>query len=263
MGAVDSSFTGSIPRNYDRYLGPNIFVDYAADLASRVAAYEPASILELAAGTGIVSQKIAERAPVASFTITDLNEDMLAIAAEKVGPRVKRQVADAMNLPFEADSFDIIACQFGVMFFPDKAASFSEARRVLKPGGRYVFNVWAKMARNPFSETAFDAGSRFLPDNPPQFYKVPFSYPDPEIVVADLKAGGFAHIEFEVLDLEKPVANWRDFAKGLVHGNPLSIELQAGGVDPDQVVEAIGDALILRFGEGGTMPLQALVFTAG
>jgi SAM-dependent methyltransferase len=267
MTDVASQFVGSIPENYDRGLGPNIFHDYAEDLARRVGEIGPANVLELAGGTGIVSRKLRDAlADAARLVVTDLNAPMLEVAGGKFrdGERVEFMPADAMALPFDDAAFDLIACQFGVMFFPDKIASFREASRVLKPGGSYVFNVWGDMAANPFSQCAYDVGARFFPDDPPGFYRVPFSYGDPRVVRADLQASGWAAIECETIALQKTVLDSAAFARGIVFGNPLIEEIrQRGGVDANDVVEALIKEFRDRFGpEPFTMPLEATVFVA-
>ena len=266
MQATDVHFTGSVPDYYDRLLGPNIFIDYARDLAARASAGSPSLILELAAGTGIVSREIKSVLPDANLVITDLNQPMLDVAAARFlsAESVKFREADAMELPFEDGSFDLLACQFGVMFFPDKVRSFKEAKRLLKPGGRYIFNTWGEMTANPFAMIADECAMRFFPENPPGFYKAPFSYPDPEVVIADLKTAGWEHVEFERLTLRKAVADWGDFARGLVFGNPLKAEIEArGGVDPEDVVAALKKELADAFSGGdGCMQLQAGVYTA-
>jgi ubiquinone/menaquinone biosynthesis C-methylase UbiE len=266
MQATDVHFTGSVPDYYDRLLGPNIFIDYARDLAKRAKAVSPKSILELAAGTGIVSREIKSVLPDANLVVTDLNQPMLDVAAAKFQPDegVEFREADAMALPFDDACFDLVACQFGVMFFPDKVQSFKEAQRLLKPGGHYVFNTWGEMSANPFAMVADKCARRFFPENPPGFYKAPFSYPDPEVIIADLKAAGWKDVEFEMLTLRKAVADWGDFARGLVFGNPLKAEIEArGGVDPEDVVAALKKELTDAFSGGdGCMQLQAGVYTA-
>jgi len=165
----------------------------------------------------------ATRAAGAALTVSDLNAPMLDIARAKLAGRAGAEavVADAMALPFADASMDLIVCQFGVMFFPDKPASFREAARVLAPGGRYLFNTWGTTAENPFSEVASEVSAAAFPDDPPGFYRVPFSYPDPAAVRADLAAGGFGEVEHRRVAFEAEVADPARFARGIVYGNPL------------------------------------------
>ena len=264
---TSTNFTGSVPENYDKGLGPYVFEPFAKDLARRVAGFDANEVLELAAGTGIVTRQLRDALPAsARLVATDLNAPMLEIAQTKfaIKEAVKFQPADAMDLPFEDESFDLIVSQFGVMFFPDKPASFREARRVLRPGGTYLFNAWSSMSDNSFSEITYAAGEHFFPDDPPQFYKVPFSYPDIDTAYADLAAGGFEDISHETIDFEKEVDNWGLFARGLVLGNPFGEEIEnRPGVEASEVIDAIIVALIDAFGENpGLMPLKATVFNA-
>ena len=176
---------------YDLGLGPHIFDDHAEDLAKRAADANPTVVLEIAAGTGIVTRKLRDALnPATHLVATDLNPPMLAVAGAKFaqGEKVEFKPADAMALPFEDAAFDLVVCQFGVMFFPDKQVALREAARVLRPGGRYLFNVWGSMSENPFSEIVYDVGAEFFPDDPPGFYKVPFGYSDQSIVMADMEA---------------------------------------------------------------------------
>jgi SAM-dependent methyltransferase len=267
MTGTASHFTGSIPENYDSGLGPNIFVDYADDIARRAGAAGAASVLELAAGTGIVSRRLRDALGAeASLTVTDLNPPMLEVAQTKFrdGEAVTFTPADAMALPFGDAAFDLIVCQFGVMFFPDKIASYREAARALRPGGRYLFSTWGSMAENPFSQIAYDVTERFFPGDPPGFYKVPFSCADPAAVTDDLRAAGWQDIAHEVIELDKTVTDYARFARGMVYGNPLIEEIRArGGVEPDDVVAALIDEMQSRWGPSpGTMPLRAIVFEA-
>ena len=155
MAATDKLFAGSIPEIYERYFVPLIFAVYARDLAERIARVEPQNLLETAAGTGVLTRAIAARLPAhARIVATDLNQPMLDHAATKQSQpdRVTWRQADALALPFEDKTFDVVACQFGAMFFPDKVAAYREARRVLKPRGHFFFNVWDKISDNEFAD---------------------------------------------------------------------------------------------------------------
>jgi ubiquinone/menaquinone biosynthesis C-methylase UbiE len=262
-----ASFIGSIPQHYDQGLGPMIFVDYAADIARRVAAGYPARVLETAAGTGIVTRKLRDVLPAgARLTATDLNPPMLDVARTKfrAGEQVEFQPADAVALPFADGSFDAVVCQFGVMFFPDQAKSCSEVYRVLAPRGRYVFSVWDSHRYNPFGRIAHEATGRFFPMDPPQFYSVPFSCHQIDPIKEFLIAAGFSDISVAVVSLEKEIPDTELFARGLVYGNPLIDQVRArGGVEPELIVDALVEALSREFGvDPGRMPLQAILFSA-
>lgn len=262
----DAAFIGSIPEHYDQGLGPMIFVDYAADIARRAAALSPARVLETAAGTGIVTRALRDALPAgAHLTATDLNPPMLEIARAKfrVGEQVEFQPADAMALPFADGSFEAVVCQFGVMFFPDKGKSYREVFRVLAPGGRYLFNVWDSHRYNPFGRIAHEVAGSFFPADPPQFYNVPFSYPQIDPIKDSLTTAGFTDIDVAVVRLEKEIPDASAFARGIVYGNPLIEQIRARGGEPERVHEAMTQALRREFGaEPGRMPLQAIVFSA-
>ena len=194
MADSDRVFAGSIPQIYERYLVPLIFTPYAIDLARRVAARAPARVLEIAAGTGVVTRHLASTLPAAvSVTATDLNQPMLDHAAAIGTTRpVEWRQADALALPFADRSFDAVVCQFGVMFFPDKQQAFREARRVLQPGGAFLFNVWDRIEENEFADTVTRALATCFPDDPPRFMaRVPHGHHDLNAVERDLAGGGF------------------------------------------------------------------------
>jgi ubiquinone/menaquinone biosynthesis C-methylase UbiE len=153
MQPVDIRFSGSVPANYERYLVPLLFRPYAELLAQRAAAMAPKRILETAAGTGVVTAALASALPQSEIIATDLNQAMLDVASSRVSAsNVSFREADALALPFDDGSFDLVVCQFGIMFYPDKVAGNAEARRVLRDGGRYLLAIWNHLDKNPLSE---------------------------------------------------------------------------------------------------------------
>lgn len=254
MANSDSQFAGSIPEIYDRYLGPVIFQPYADDLARRVAAREPQAVLETAAGTGIVTRAMAEALPAgAAITATDLNQPMLDYAARKTpSTRVSWRQADALYLPFDDGSFDAVVCQFGAMFFPDKPAAYREARRVLKPHGAFLFNVWGPIARNEFADVITQAVAALFPDDPPSFLpRIPYGYHDVAVIQRELESAGFSSVKIETLDVQGAAQSARHPAIGFCQGTPLRNEIEAR--DParlNEATEAAAAALAARFGSG-------------
>lgn len=265
--AEDRAFAGSIPQLYERYLVPLIFEPYAVDLAGRVARHAPREVLEIAAGTGVVTRQLARVLPAVSrITATDLNAPMIQEAqARGTEVPVKWRAADATDLPFDDACFDAVACQFGVMFFPDKARAFAEARRVLRPGGRLFFNAWDAIGHNEFADVVTQALARLFPDDPPRFMaRVPHGYADPGVVRRDLAAGGFAgDVQVEVVTASSRAASARDAAIAFCQGTPLRNEIEARR--PGALAEATDRAeaaLAGRFGHGLIEGrIQAIVYT--
>jgi ubiquinone/menaquinone biosynthesis C-methylase UbiE len=258
-----AKFVGSIPENYDKCLGPHIFAGYAEDLTRRVAALNPAAVLELAAGTGILSRKLRDAlADQCELIASDLNPPMLEVAKAKfrAGELIRFEEVDATDLPFDDASVDVIVCQFGVMFFPDKHRSYTEARRVLRPGGHYLFNVWDSWDRNFFAQTVHQTVESFFPGNPPGFYQVPFGYHDAGEIEESLSRAGFTRVSVEPVAIDSTIRSAADFAQGLVFGNPLHEEIVNLGGDPEEVCAAVAAAVDREL--GSEMRLQALVVDA-
>jgi SAM-dependent methyltransferase len=265
MSELDRTFAGSIPETYDAYMGPMLFEPFAREVAGRFKGFAGA-ILETAAGTGRLTRALAEVAPAARITATDLNPPMLQRAAALVdAPNVTWQAADAQALPFADDAFDAVVCQFGVMFLPDRVGGYFEARRVLKTGGLFVFSVWDRLEANDLSHVAQEAIAALYPDNPPNFFeRVPFAYNDPDRIRADLAAAGFARIIIDTVRLPTPAASAADAARGLCLGTPLRNELEARGPQAlEGALQAATEALTSRFGDGAIEGTgQAVVVSA-
>ncbi|GAB3260293.1 class I SAM-dependent methyltransferase [Chitinimonas naiadis] len=231
MAESDKLFAGSIPERYDTLMVPLIFEVYAADLAARVAALAPGSVLETAAGSGVVTRALAPRlGPDTRYVVTDLNQPMLDHAASRqaADSRIEWRQADALHLPFEAAVFDIVCCQFGAMFFPDRVAGYAEARRVLRPGGRFVFSVWDRIEENAFAEAVTQAVAEVFPDDPPQFLaRTPHGYHDIALIREDLERAGFADIVIETREAVSRAPSARDVATAYCQGTPLRSEIEA------------------------------------
>lgn len=246
MPSTDSVFAGSIPGLYDRYLGPLLFEPYAVEVARRAREWGPRHILETAAGSGVVTEALHRALPDSKIIATDLNPAMLEVAAKRMrSERVRFQPADALDLPFDDGSFDLVVCQFGAMFFPDKVRGNAEARRVLREGGRYLFVVWDSVDRNPGSEEVGKAVASLFPDNPPNFIdRTPFGYSDVAQIEHDLLAAGFTDIELETVEKRSRAPSARDLAIGMCCGSPLRSEIEER--DPamlDAAVERAAAAL--------------------
>lgn len=266
MDDNSAQFVGSIPELYDRGLGPVIFEDFSADMAQRVKALGPKLMVETAAGTGILTRALRDALPGRTKIIaTDLNPPMLEVGRRKFarGEPVVLQPADAVNLPFDDECCDLLVCQFGLMFFPDKEQSYRTAYRVLEDGGHYLVSVWDSHAHNTFGAAIHRVVARFFPDDPPQFYAVPFSCSAIDPIKEGLMAAGFGSVEVGVKRIEKVVADPELFARGAVFGNPLLDQIRARGGNPDAVAQAVLAELSAEFGtEPMVLQLQEIVFTA-
>ncbi|MCZ4124650.1 class I SAM-dependent methyltransferase [Streptomyces sp. H39-S7] len=251
----DAVFAGSIPELYDDYLVPLIFQPYAEDLARRVADRHPGQVLEVAAGTGVVTRAVARALPGAvDLVATDLNQAMLD-HAEAVGATrpVRWQQADAMRLPFAAASFDVVFCQFGVMFFPDKVRAFAEARRVLRPGGTLLFNVWDRIEENEFADIVTTTLAGVYRDDPPRFLaRTPHGHSDLTAIADDLASAGFAAApRYETLAARSRAASAHVPAIAYCQGSPLRTEIEERtGADLAEATAACAAAIAKRCGSG-------------
>jgi ubiquinone/menaquinone biosynthesis C-methylase UbiE len=269
MTATDKLFAGSIPEIYDRLLVPLIFERYARDLAERIAVMRPQEVLETAAGTGVLTSALASRLPPEGRIVaSDLNQPMLDRAASRrnLDRRVTWRQADALALPFDDRSFDIVACQFGVMFFPDKVKGYKEVRRVLRPRRRFFFNVWDRLAENEFAETVNDAVAALVPNDPPAFMaRTPHGYYDVGKIRNDLTAAGFSDVSIETVTHASKAPSPREPAVAFCQGTPLRNEIEARGASLEGATDAAAAALAKRFGNGpieGRIKAHVIVATA-
>jgi ubiquinone/menaquinone biosynthesis C-methylase UbiE len=268
MATEDKVFTGNIPAIYEKFMVPMLFEPYAHDIAERLAKFQPKTILELAAGTGAVTRAVAQRlASDARMTVTDLNQPMLDEARARLGDdgRITWQQADALALPFADQSFDAAICQFGAMFFPDKIKGYSEAKRVLKPGGHLIFNVWDRLANNEFVVVVQDVLNALFPADQTRFMeRTPHGYHDTQAITEQLKSAGFSNVSAEAVELKSRAESALAAATGYCQGNPLRNEIEArmpGGLAT--VTQKVADALEKRFGTGPIEgKISAFVITA-
>jgi SAM-dependent methyltransferase len=264
---VDNNFTGSIAALYEEYLVPLIFQPYAGDLANRLQSRKLHRVLEIACGTGVVTRALASTLPSSVDIIaTDLNPAMINEAsAVGTSRNVTWQVADAMKLPFEDNSFDAIICQFGVMFFPDKVAAFKEARRVLKRDGVFLFNVWDRIEDNEFADVVTNALVAELPHDPPRFLaRTPHGYHDRAGIERDLVSAGFNTTEIETVTKRSCASSPAAPAIAYCQGTPLRSELErAAPNELARLTDLATEAVAQRFGRGDVDGrIQAHVVTA-
>ncbi|QSI78030.1 class I SAM-dependent methyltransferase [Niveibacterium microcysteis] len=230
MAEIDKVFAGSIPAFYDTLMVPMIFEAYAAATAALVAATSPRTVLETAAGSGVVTRALAPQLDADTcYVVSDLNRPMLDFAAARQGPdaRIGWRQVDALDLPFDDATFDVVCCQFGAMFFPDRVAGYAEARRVLKPGGRFVFCVWDRIEENAFADEVTQAVAAVFPHDPPRFLaRTPHGYHDVARIRDDLRRAGFADIKIETREEVSRAASAHDAATAYCQGTPLRNEIE-------------------------------------
>ena len=254
-------FKHSTPVLYDRYMGPLLFAPYAEHVAGTVAPLRPNRILETAAGTGIVTRAVGDALPSAKIVATDINPAVVDFAAQHAeSENVTFQAADAQQLPFDVESFDLVLCLFGVMFFPDKVRANAEARRVLRPGGRYVLVTFDRLELNPVPKAAGEAVATLFPEDPRYMERGPFSYTDAALVEQDLRSAGFQDIELETVALSSLVSA-RDAAHGIVLGSPFRGEIER--LD-SSALERAAAAVEKALGpwDGTSAPMSAHIATA-
>jgi len=261
MPETDKVFAGSIPENYDRYLVPLIFESFAQDIARRVAALSPGSVLETAAGSGAVTRALTPRlSPDAGYVVTDLNQPMLDYAATRQGTdnRITWRKADALALPFENASFDVVCCQLGVMFFPDRQTGYREAKRVLKPGGYFLFNVWDRIEENVFANDVTNALAEVFPSDPPRFLvRTPHGYHDTALIHSELEKAGFSSVVIETRADQSRASSAHHPAIAYCQGTPLRNEIEARDADK---LEAATDYTASRIGNShGTGEVAAKI----
>lgn len=251
-----------MPQAYERHLVPVLFRPFAADLAARAAALRPRTVLELAAGTGVLTSALLSAAPAVSVVATDLNEAMVGTGSARE-PRARWRQADAQELPFPDNSFDLVVCQFGVMFFPDKTAAFAEVRRVLAPNGRFLFSSWGPLDSHGFDAAFQSALEDSMPEGAPQFLReVPHGYTDPSVIAAELTAAGLVLAAAEEVTLEGEAESAESVALGFLTGTPVSAAVQ-DRADAQALRAAVSQRMTERLGAGRvTAPMTATVYTA-
>jgi SAM-dependent methyltransferase len=248
---TDRLWVDSMPDAYDRYLAEPLFRPFAVDLAARARRRQPQRILELAAGTGVLTKALHDAAPTAHITATDLNQAMVDLGRRRV-PEAEWRQADAQHLDFEDNAFDLLACQFGVMFFPDRPAALAEARRVLEPGGTLLLNTWGPVEAHDFDAPVVAALHEAFPDDPPTFLETtPHGYHDVAAIRADLAAAGFDDAAtVEEIMLEGRTASPEDIGTGFCTGTPVRPEVEARGGDLAKTAALIAQAVERRLGSG-------------
>jgi ubiquinone/menaquinone biosynthesis C-methylase UbiE len=255
MSAGDEIFAASIPENYDRYMVPLIFEPYARDMAQKASALSPKAVLEIAAGSGVVTRALAPKLSAdAHYVVTDLNQPMLDYAAtrQKQDDRITWRQADAQVLPFEDAAFDLVCCQFGAMFFPDRPSAYREARRALKPGGCFLFSAWDRIEENVFADDVTHALAELFPNDPPRFLaRTPHGYHDTALIRRDLEKAGFSNVTIETRAEQSRAPSPRLPAVAYCQGTPLRSEIEARGADKlEAATDHAASAIARKHGSG-------------
>ena len=266
MKGQELRFSGSVPDKYQALMVPLIFQPYAQELARRARAFTPRNVLETAAGTGALTRALHEALPHAEIVATDLNPPMLEVNARQMqSERVRFVEADAQHLPFDDAAFDLVACQFGAMFFPDKVRGHSEARRVLRDDGRYLLAIWDTIEHNPLTAVTQGVLIGCFPDDPPLFMREgPFGYGDPKRIESDLRDAGFATVDIETVELRSRSPSAHDAALALCYGTPMGTELDEREPGSLERVFALVEQALRQFegADGIDAPMSAHLVTA-
>jgi len=221
------NFSGSVPAHYDQYLGPLYFEPYAIEVTNRI---DPSSIklaLELASGTGRVTKHLRRvLPPTAKLIASDISEDMLAIAKEKLkNEKVDWETIDAQQLPFEDNSIDLVVCCFGFMFVPDKLKAFAEVLRVLRPEGMFIFSTWDKLEANGASFVHRTIAKKYLEEPLPASFNLAFSMHDESSIKSTLEEVSFSKIFVEKVNKQCYASSSKDAAEGLTMGGSIYNEI--------------------------------------
>lgn len=257
MADVHASFTGSIPEYYDNCLGPAWFDAFAQDLAHRLPAKPPGDVLEIACGTGLVTRRLRARLdPSVGLTATDLSKAMLDYARGKLADRrgIEWREADALKLPFADGAFGAVVCAFGVMFVPDRQAAFREARRVLRPGGILLFNVWDRIEENPCAAMNAQVVEGLFPGDEELRFRTPWEMHDPTLLRELLAGARFRESRIDKKRIQIDRVSARTVATGQIRGTPRSLLIEKRGVPLEEVVDKVTAALAKM---GGADPLRA------
>lgn len=256
-------YDGDIPANYDKFLGPTLFVPYAHEAACRIIIKKPRDVLEIASGSGAGTRTLRSRLPTASrLTATDISADMLRVARSKFtdDEKVTFEIVNACDLPYPDGSYDAVVGQFGYMFYPDKLKAMSEAFRVLKPGGSYLLTVWDSGQHNPWGPICLDILKSFFPDNPPLWLNEPMSCAAIDPVKENLISAGFDDVVVSILNKSREF-NPDEFAHGIIFGSPVINEIEErGGVAAEEIRTVY--ARTLRHELGQTLKTQAIMYEA-
>lgn len=249
---------------YEGYLGRAIADPFTGVLLDCARPQSGERVLDLASGTGSVARHVAPLVGVGGRVVAvDINAAMLAVGRTlptPAGPPIEWREGDAVSLDLPDQAFDLVLCQQGLQFFPDRQTSLREIRRVLTPEGRTVISVWQDLDHHPVYKALFEATARKLRANVSDF-DVSFSLGDAGALQYALREAGFGHVEVTPRSLEVRLPSPKHFVQLTVAGAATSVPafMQMSPEARSALVEAIAgelEPLIRSRIEGGELALS-------
>lgn len=216
-------FDSSVAQNYDDLLGDFMFEPFALDLLEKTNVAAMQNVLELACGTGRVTKHLSHYLPGRSkLTATDINSGMVAVAKKRVeNSAIRWETADISKLPYQDNAFDLIVCQFGLMFVPDKLTALKEIYRVLQPGGKLIFSTWAPIAINRAWLINNRVVNSFLGNKPTLIFEQgPFCMDQHQPVIDFLEEAGFNQNRVTLIEKVSEIESASVAAQGFILGLP-------------------------------------------
>ncbi|MGR9245739.1 class I SAM-dependent methyltransferase [Rhizobium leguminosarum] len=248
---------------YETLLVPILIEPYASQMAVVADRSKPGSVLEVAAGTGALTRALrATLDPTTEIVATDLSQAMIDVGAPSLTmSRTHWMHADAQNLPFAPSMFDLVVCQFGVMFFPDKLKAYGEAKRVLRSGGRFLFSTWGSLSANDFASCVDECLANLFPSDPPDFLRrLPYSYVDPRLIKAQVTSAGFEAVSCDRVKLTSVATTAHDVAAAFCQGTPLRREMEWRAPEHiSEIVDEVAERVESRHGARPCGGMSALI----
>ncbi len=208
-------------KRYDEVLVPVIFQPWAREMLDRVKPADGQHVLDLACGTGAVTREVARSCRPGSLTGADMTAEMLDVArkrAEQTGIVARWVEADALNLPFADNAFDLAYCQQALQFFPDRVATLRELRRVLKDGSRVAFCVTTDLSENPLLRAQSAALEKFAGKDAGSAVRAICCLYDPVEIRANFENAGFDAITVDKVSLTLFHPDGRAYAEAAMGG---------------------------------------------
>jgi ubiquinone/menaquinone biosynthesis C-methylase UbiE len=252
--------TGGGPDSYERYQVPSVFEPLARMFLQRIALRPGQRVLDVACGTGVVTRLAAPiLGPAGVIVGVDLNLKMLEVAREHAptnGAQVEWRQGDAASLPGSDADFDVVLCQQGLQFFPDKARALRDMHRVLRPGGLVGICVWRAIEHSPCHLAIAEALHRLVGAEVAQRFQAPFSFGDPDVLNAAMVAAGFRDVDIQVDIVMRRLLPPKESVPGLLASTPVGPEFAAlEQMTRDAIVEEVATSLSeYRDEKGLTLP---------